>query len=215
MSDAPPSAGDPIDSNCVRIEVRVAGLKQLFDAMDPSPFRERDLDPKAEDFIVGWGREAPRDAPLALLVRLGRGAGRPEEPAALREAVHEFFAGRALATRRRLRQLFRRGRVSLLIGLFAIAALTLVGDLVASRLTGWRIAGWIRESLSIGGWVAMWRPMEVFLYDWWPIGAEARLYDRLGAMPVRIVYEGEAKPEAWRSDWPAVPPGHQPPSSTD
>jgi hypothetical protein len=30
-------------------------------------------------------------------------------------------------------------------------------------------------SLVIGGWVAMWRPMEVFLYDWWPVRAEARL----------------------------------------
>ena len=44
----------------------------------------------------------------------------------------------------------------------------------------------VRESLSIGGWVAMWRPMEIFLYDWWPIRAEARLYGRLSAMPVRI-----------------------------
>ena len=39
---------------------------------------------------------------------------------------------------------------------------------------------------SIGGWVAMWRPIEVFLYDWWPIRREARLYDRLAVMPVRI-----------------------------
>src|SRR5207237_8199316 len=96
------------------------------------------------------------------------------------------------------------------IGLVALAALTLLGDLVASKLQGWRIGGLLRESFSIGGWVAMWRPMEVFLYDWWPIRREARLYDRLSAMPVRITYEGDAKREAWRSDWPAVPPGHKP-----
>ena len=34
----------------------------------------------------------------------------------------------------------------------------------------------------------MWRPMEVFLYDWWPILAEARLYDRLATMRVRLHY---------------------------
>jgi hypothetical protein len=33
----------------VRIELRVTELKQLFDAMDPSPFRERDLDRKTEE----------------------------------------------------------------------------------------------------------------------------------------------------------------------
>jgi hypothetical protein len=49
----------------------------------------------------------------------------------------------------------------------------------------------LRVSLSIGGWVAMWRPMEVFLYDWWPIRAEARLFDRLAAMPVRISHASD------------------------
>lgn len=45
----------------------------------------------------------------------------------------------------------------------------------------------LRESLLIGGWVAMWRPMEIFLYDWWPIWARIRLLDRLARMPTRIV----------------------------
>ena len=46
------------------IEVRVAKLSQLFNAIDPSPFRERDLDPGAVDFIVGWGKDLPAGAPL-------------------------------------------------------------------------------------------------------------------------------------------------------
>jgi hypothetical protein len=44
----------------------------------------------------------------------------------------------------------------------------------------------LRESLLIGGWVAMWRPLEIFLYDWWPIRSEVRLFDRLSTMPVQI-----------------------------
>ena len=51
------SAGDPIPANSVIIEVRVADLRQLFNAIDPAPFRQRDLDPKVEEFIVEWGRE--------------------------------------------------------------------------------------------------------------------------------------------------------------
>ena len=59
----------------------------------------------------------------------------------------------------------------------------------------------------------MWRPLEVFLYDWWPIREEARLSDRLSGMPVKIVYEAETSSDAWRSDWPAVLAGDQ--SSTE
>ena len=39
------------------LDVHVAESKQLFNAMDAAPFRERDLDPRAEEFIVEWARE--------------------------------------------------------------------------------------------------------------------------------------------------------------
>ena len=38
-----------------------------------------------------------------------------------------------------------------------------------------------------------------------PNAPTARLYERLGAMPVRIQYARDPKPQSWRTDWPAVP----------
>lgn len=198
------AAGDAIPSNCEVIEIHVAELKQLFNAIDPSPFREKDLDPKADDFIVSWARDAALDATLALLVYLDRPAGLPEEAAILRDAIHEYYRQSAIAARQRLRQLFRVGRTSLVIGITYLAASLLLGDVVAGALNGYRVGDLVREGLLIGGWVAMWRPMEVFLYDWWPIRADARLFDRLSVMPVRIAYTRDAASEAWRWDWPVV-----------
>ncbi len=186
------------------IEVRVAELRQLFNAIDPSPFRERDLDPRAEAFIVGWARELPRDAPLALLVHLERACGRDDEAILLRDAVHEYFTQRALDSRRQLRELFRRGRISLAIALVFLAAAMAASDLIRS-LPHKHFADVVGEGLLIGGWVAMWRPLEVFLYDWWPVRADVRLAERLSAMPVDIEYTETASSDAWRSDWPAVP----------
>ena len=199
-----PSAGDQIPPTCRVIEVHVAELKQLFNAIDPSPFRDKDLDPNAEEFIVGWAREMPHEAPLALVVYLDRPAGLPEEPAILREAIREFFRHRAQASRGRLGQLFKRGRTSLLIGVTCLAISIVLGDTLARLLGERRLGDVLRESLLIGGWVAMWRPLEIFLYDWWPIRADARLSDRLSTMPVRITYKQDASSEAWRWDWPAV-----------
>jgi hypothetical protein len=211
---AKPVAGDPIASNCAVIEVHVAELKQLFNAIDPSPFRAKDLDAKAEEFIVGWASDYPESARLALLVYLDRRAGMPDEAEILRDAIHEYFGQKALASRRRLRDLFRRGRTSLVIGLAFLAGLLALGDFLASRLPGSGVVDVVRESLLIGGWVAMWRPIEIFLYDWWPIRREARLSDRLAAMPVRIAYTGDKASESWRWDWPAVAPHEQKPAST-
>ena len=188
------------------IEVHVGELKQFFNALDPSPFRDRDLNPKAEEFIVGWAKDLPRDTTLALLVDLDREAGLPDEAAVLRDAIHEFFSQRAQAYRRRLRELFRVGRTSLVIGLVALASAVALGDFLATLLKGTGVGEIIRETLTIGGWVSMWRPLEVFLYDWWPIRNEARLSDRLAAMPVRIRYMNATIPDAWKADWPVVTP---------
>src|SRR6478736_7049548 len=175
------SAGDPLPPKCVVIHVRVAELKQLFNSIDPSPFRNKDLDPKAEEFIVGWAKDVPRDAALALMVELDRPAGLPDEAAVLRDAIHEFFSHRAHAFRQRMRELFRVGRTSLLIGLAVLAGAIALGDFLGSLLKGSRIGEIVREGLTIGGWVSMWRPLEIFLYDWWPVRREARLAEKLAA----------------------------------
>jgi hypothetical protein len=154
---------------------------------------------------VDWSKDLPASAPIALVVHLERPAGNADEAIVVRDAIHEFFAQRAAGTRRRLRELFRRGRISLMIALAFLALSIAIGDAVAGYFQESRLAPALREGFLIGGWVAMWRPLEVFLYDWWPIRAEARLFDRLSIMPVRIDYQDTASTDLRRSDWPAVP----------
>ncbi len=159
---------------------------QLFNSMDPAPFRERDLDPSAEAYIVDWAREAPRRGPLGLAIVFDGRAATTEDRATIQEAVHEYFRQRALATRQRLRWLFRTGRISLLVGLAFVAFTVFAGELLASLSGAERYMQMIVDSLVIGAWVALWRPLEIFLYDWWPIRDEARLYERLSHLDVRL-----------------------------
>ena len=42
------------------------------------------------------------------------------------------------------------------------------------------------SGLLILGWVANWKPLETFLYDWWPIRRRLRLYRRLQKAPVEF-----------------------------
>ena len=177
------AGGDPIPPDCEVITVRVGELRQLFNAIDPAPFHDRDLDPDAAEFIVEWASGVPRSKPLGLTVQLERSVDPAAEAGVLREAVRQFFGRRSATSRRRLAELFRRGRISLVIGLGFLTASSMAANLLSEAMGP---SGILRESILIGGWVAMWRPLEVFLYDWWPIAAEARRYDRLAAMPVQV-----------------------------
>jgi len=44
----------------------------------------------------------------------------------------------------------------------------------------------LAEGLLIIGWVGLWRPVEIFLYDWWPLWRSRRRLEALSRMPVEI-----------------------------
>src|SRR5262245_31456382 len=103
------------------IEVRVEQITQLFDTLDPFPFRERDLDKDAEEYIVGWAREFPRDQHLKIIVYAPASELRSEPAHQLRPALSRYFAYRAEVTKRDLNELFRVGLTSLMIGAAVLA----------------------------------------------------------------------------------------------
>lgn len=186
------------------IELHLRELKDLFDPLDPGPFWNRDLQPRAAEFIVEAAEELPAGAAPRLVVHLEQTAGTPEERALVRAAVRAFFHGRALDARRRLRRLLRIGRVSLLISLAFLALMIAAGDAAAGLVARGRLGEILREGFVIGGWVAMWRPLEIFLYDWWPVRGEMRLLRRLAEMPVDTV---RARDEAGERPNAAKPVG--------
>lgn len=185
-----PCSGDQLPEGCSVVELHLRTLTQLFDSLDPSPFHEKDLNSDAEEYIVGSVQEQPTTGPSALVLYIDRPAGLPNEGRVVGEAIRVHFARRAQLLRRDLRQLIRRGWISLGIGLTFLAAVFLISQTVGRLMGESAMATLLREGLLIVGWVAMWRPLEIFLYDWWPLLGKIRFHDRLSRINVRIVYTG-------------------------
>ncbi len=167
------------------IELKVDTVHDLFHALDPSPFTERDLARDAEEFIVGWAIEHPKDIPLELRVHLSETITSDLE-ARVQDAIHNYFEYKRDITARRLNQLMRQSWLNLFIGIVFLAVC--LGGADMSRRMGeapiYQIANY---SFIIAGWVAMSRPMEMFLYKWWPIRQERFVYDRLASAKVHVV----------------------------
>ena len=196
-----PSSGDAIEADSGVIEVYVRELNQLFDSMDPSPFHEKDLDRNAHEYIVATAKELPTGAPAALVVYLSRPVGLPDEATILGEAIRVYFRRQADRMKANLAGMRRREWVNLAIGLTLLVVSVIIGESLARRLGDGPLATVLRESLLIGGWVAMWRPMDFFLYELWAKRSEIRVYERLATVAVRIVYEEEpVKPRERESD---------------
>ena len=153
--------------------------------MDPSPFHEKDLDHDAEEFIVSWAQEFPRRDPISLVVHVNELPTHGDPQQDVETAVHHYFAYRAKLNRLEFRHLLRQGRISLIIGLTFLGACLVLGQVLIHKFPG-TIAIVARESLIIAGWVAMWRPMQIFLYEWWPLRRMGQLFAKLSHMHVEV-----------------------------
>jgi hypothetical protein len=167
-----------------RIDIHLPALRELFNALDPSPLVGRDVDDRVEEFIVGTAGDAPSHAPLELVVSTPPAPNSPKHED-VGDAVRAYFAYLRDAQRLKVRRLMREGRAAAVLGLAFLAVCMTIGQGTRMALDE-PVSEFLREGLLIIGWVALWKPVEIFLYDWRPMRARARLYDRLSRMQVTV-----------------------------
>lgn len=167
------------------IEIRLSTIQQLFNSFDPAPFNEKDLDREAEDYITESVREFPIAAPLKLVLQLPPQEIGKARDARVEEAVHHYFDYKAHLERKALRRKLAYGRTAFVIAAAFLVICVVLREVVlaAGESTAHEI---IAEGLLISGWVALWQPVQVFLYDWWPIWQNCRLYEKLASLPIDL-----------------------------
>lgn len=165
------------------IDVKLHAISDLFKSIDPSPLVERDLDDEIEDFVVDWARDAPRGARIRLVIR--EEAREPFDAAGIRESVANYFTYLRNRQDRRIRHLLREGRRALGVGVVFLLICSGLGEAL-SALIGGPVGLMLKEGLLIIGWVANWRPVEIFLYDWRPMRGQLEIYERLAAARIEF-----------------------------
>ena len=168
-----------------KIEISINHLPQLFNSLDPSPFHQRDLDQDAEDYIVESAEEISSKHSLALVIHLPSDQVPKVNDPDLSEAIHNYFAYQETQERRHLHRLFHDGRIALVIG-FGFLFFCVLLRQFAFSFENVAAAGMLGEGLLIIGWVAMWHPLEIFLYEWVPIRRRCRILRELSKMRVVI-----------------------------
>jgi hypothetical protein len=126
---------------------------------------------------------------LALRIHVNQTPTEGDTRHLVENAVRNYFSYRAKLSRLELKRLLKQGRISLVIGILFLGGCLVASDLLAQREHG-TLFSLARESLTIAGWVAIWHPMQTFLYDWWPLLNMRRLYEKLSGLPVEVVKRG-------------------------
>lgn len=168
---------------CIDIKLRTA--HQLFDGRDPAPFRGRDLDEDAVEYILGAVGDFPPKADVKIVFWIAE-EPKPQIPTeTVAEAVRAHFRYEIERLDRQIREHVRHGHFTLVVGLAVLIVFLTLAELTLLLPTG-HVQQILREGLVITGWVAMWRPLEVLLYGWWPLMRNRRLCARVAGAEIMI-----------------------------
>ena len=173
------------------IEMRLDTLDQLFDSLDPAPFHDKALDREADAWLVESVDEVSSRSPLELVIR-GPEPMRASLPE-IETAVHAHFRRALEHEEWKLRRRMRIGRLALVIGLVVLAISLVARHLLHSVATS--SADVIGEGLLIVGWVGLWRPAEILLFERLENVADRAVLRRLSRIPVRFRALGDSAAE--------------------
>jgi hypothetical protein len=169
------------------IDMAAKSARQLFDMRDPSPYRERDLDDDAVEYLLASAREIGRRAKLRVVITIDGERDPVLTEDVIVAAVRAHLEYERERQVRKVRELLRLGRRFLVVGVTSLVALLSAAELT-SFLPSSHFSEILREGLVITGWVAMWRPLELLLYDWWPHVEQRRIVDAVLAGEIVVVH---------------------------
>jgi hypothetical protein len=172
------------------ITLRLDNLEQFFTVPDPNPFYPR------AHFATGLETISAELKPKALIrkvhttIVLPPDQITPDGEVKLREALNRYCQHHLQQNRQDLISLRWQGVKALQNGLIFLGVCLLLSTWFenAEMLQDWlrRFAG---EGFLIAGWVSLWHPIEILLYEWWPFSRQIHILESI--MQMEIIFKEE------------------------
>lgn len=166
------------------ITLRLVTINELLVSPN-SVFRKRTLKSDAEEFIVEEAEAFPRKSAIIVKVHLAFTEVKYKD--IIGPAIHAHFHYRREQLQKKFKRVLQYGWRILFIALGLLAVIFTVTEIALHLRADNRVVLFIRESFIILGWVALWRPLELLLYDLYPIKVKINLCYRLEQSNVEVI----------------------------
>ncbi len=174
------------------IQIRVNSPLQLFDSRDPAPFRDRDLDDDFTDYLISCADEVPNRAPLLIEIIISK--SQPDiKSEAIIEAIENYFQYQIELKKSQFSKMLRMARLFLTVGMLVLA-ICLGLSQFTKHIPNEIFSTTFREGIVIFGWVSMWKPLELLLFDWYPIYDRIQLLKRILSAETQVHVEAPQNP---------------------
>ena len=167
------------------IVLELNDVNQLLIGPDSLFYGKRNLNRDAEEIIIEEATMVSRNDHIQLKIHLrNHDISRKDEVVT---AIHQHFKYRRKKSEWQLKQTLHLGWKSLLGSIVFFAFLIFITLIIIRLIPEGRLSLTFREILIILGWVALWRPADLLLYEWRPIKREVNLFRKIEQCKVEIV----------------------------
>ena len=174
-----------MNNKSAEIVLHIQSVKDLFFTSKIPLSCKRILNSDVEEFIIEEAEDLPRNAPIRLTVHVAfEETLKTDEVTA---AIHKHFAYCKEKSEKKLKKTLGLGWRSFLIGFIFLIIMFALIKVIVTLFPKSAFIQTVQESFVILSWVALWRPAELLLYEWYPFKRDANLFDRLAKCKVHIV----------------------------
>ncbi|MDH5580357.1 MAG: hypothetical protein OEY33_00480 [Bdellovibrionales bacterium] len=174
----------PLEDGKHTIELNINRYEQLYDKKDPNPYRKRDLDEDVVEYITSSYFEVG-EGKVGKLRIFHQDDLTVEDINEMKDAIHEYFEYRTHITKVNIKYTLKTGYKSLSIGLIFLVITILSSKYL--NLQDKVINSFLKELLLLIGWVSMWKPINIFLYEWWPFSKNKKMHLSFSSIPIEII----------------------------
>jgi hypothetical protein len=180
---------DPV-TNAYIIAVALEKYADIFNELDPSPFRKRDLDNDLRVFLEDCSSDIPLNQEIILQFNLTNEAQDKEKEERIRQGLKTYFSFTTSLLSSEIRKSYEKSAVYAgvsLVLLFVSYSLrtTIVGNPLYSTLI---------EGISISGWVFLWEAISTFTFKKRDAKNKRRHYKRFTGAQIRFNYVQKLNP---------------------
>ncbi|MCZ0862544.1 hypothetical protein [Methanocorpusculum vombati] len=175
------------ENGSILIDVHISSMDQFYNLLDPSPEEEKDLDEETETYIRNAVEDLTPDERkrarivLYLSPHLYQNSSTRKN---MERAVTANFAYRLYHENRKYAFALERGRRYLLRGLIFLVLCLVISSVFTRIFEENDVNLALAQSFVIIGWVALWKPVEFYLYDRRDLLDDLAVLEALTAMPV-------------------------------
>jgi hypothetical protein len=172
------------------ITLRLNDIRELFIAPEYDPFATHTLESSGLEHIAAKLKPTRLDRKLRVVIHMPQAAGN-QLINQTRAAIERYCRVRIDENRTELASLRWQGFKALQTGvIFLTICLALSAAAGAAEFLPEALRDIFSEGFLIAGWVSLWHPVEILLYEWWPLWRQIHIHQHI--MNMELEFQSES-----------------------